>query len=189
MKYRCYTFNNFYLQGIQAGIQAAHSVTEMFAKAEYNKGNAIGDEEKNKADLIQDTLYEWANNHKTMIVLNGGMQQDLHALNDQLVEIVYDLALPYATFRESQEALNGAMTSISVVVPDCLYNAAKLYVNWVNGKHINESINKVEWRLDGVYITMGEHVGNEIKYSIENRKYSQHELDLMYILQSYRLMN
>ena len=57
--YRCFTFGNFMLSSIQQGIQASHAITEMFVK--YKK------------DSVQkETLYDWAEWHKTMVCKNGG---------------------------------------------------------------------------------------------------------------------
>jgi len=66
---RAYFFGNMYLSSIQQGIQAAHVVTEMFTKYPI-------DHECIKFDDLND----WANNHKTMILLNGGYGENLYDL-------------------------------------------------------------------------------------------------------------
>lgn len=105
---RAYFFQNFYLQGIHAGIQSQHTTAEMFVKyanqPNYNK-----------------VLFDWAANHKTTIVLNGGMQSDLLKI-EYLLEYSQ---FPWASFREEQDALNGALTNVGVIVPEYVYTAPK----------------------------------------------------------------
>ena len=70
---RCYTFGNFYFSSIQQGIQAAHSQMELFNKYIPHNFN-----DNRVADIPQiDMLWDWSNNHKTTICLNGGMTSDL----------------------------------------------------------------------------------------------------------------
>ena len=56
---RLYSFQNFYFAGIHAGIQTAHSVGEMAAN--YDASTSQGK-----------MFLDWAKNHKTIIVKNGG---------------------------------------------------------------------------------------------------------------------
>ena len=65
---RAYFFTNRYLSSIQHGIQTAHCVAELFVK--YNH--------EVFSNTVQDgQLYSWAENDKTIIVLNGGSNEDL----------------------------------------------------------------------------------------------------------------
>lgn len=105
---RAYFFQNFYLQGIHAGIQSQHTTAEMFVKY------GIGSDQHNM-------LFDWAINHKTTIVLNGGMQSDLLQIEDLLEYSKF----PWASFREEQNALNGALTNVGVILPEYVYNAPK----------------------------------------------------------------
>lgn len=107
---RAYFFGNMYLSQIQQGIQAAHVTAEFFMK--YPE-----DHECNKIDLLDD----WARNHKTMILLNGGYGENLH----DLLEFFVDGNYPFAYFCESKEALDGAITSVGIVLPPKIYVGAR----------------------------------------------------------------
>lgn len=112
---RCYHFNNFYLAGIHAGIQAGHAQHELARKYLFPVINGEIQISNLKAKMYRD----WAENHKTMIVLNAGMAVDL----ENLVTLFGDIANPYpwVDWRESKEALNGCITSIAMVLPDRIY--------------------------------------------------------------------
>ena len=74
---RAYYFGNFYLSSIQQGIQAGHVTHELFVK--YPDRHIPASQ--------GDRLWEWAEHHKTMILLNGGMASRLmdteHFLKDE----------------------------------------------------------------------------------------------------------
>lgn len=110
---RLYSFGNMYLQGIHAGIQTAHSISEMFSKYNINKNDTHNQD---------DALWAWSDYSKTIIVLNGGMQTNL----EDLITLFGSVNNPYpwAYFNESQEALNGAITNVSIILPEIIYNAA-----------------------------------------------------------------
>jgi hypothetical protein len=91
-----------YLSSIQNGIQAAHVVHELFRKYQ-------------KQDALQYALHDWADNFKTMIVLNGGMTEHLVSF----LELVKKSGLPFDTFNEP--GIGNALTSIGVIVPERLY--------------------------------------------------------------------
>ncbi|QEQ95012.1 hypothetical protein pEaSNUABM56_00236 [Erwinia phage pEa_SNUABM_56] len=106
MKTRLYSIVNQYISGIHAGIQTAHAVHELFVK--YPQGT-------NSATNL---LWDWAVQDKTIIVLEGGYQSNL--------ERIFELAkavksLPSAKFHEEQAALNGALTAITIVLPEYMY--------------------------------------------------------------------
>ncbi len=108
---RAYFFGNMYLSSIQQGIQAAHATAEMFTKydtCEYEK---------------RDLLHAWASNHKTMILLNAGYSEEIH----KLVEFFKNEKnpFPWAPFHEGVDALDGALTTVGIVLPEEIYNAAK----------------------------------------------------------------
>lgn len=114
---RLYTFVNFYLSSIQQGIQSAHVVHELFLKyptegADFGAG---------------EMLWSWAENHKTMIVLNGGMNTDIQEIfyiMEQL-EHTHLGIMPFVGFREDEKSLGNILTSVGVVVPQRLYEAKK----------------------------------------------------------------
>ena len=112
---KAYFFNNQYLQGIHAGIQAQHCTAEMFAK--YEKDNF--------KDIKQrELLHEWADSHKTTIILNGGYARNIQ----RLVNLFYnDTSNPYpfSYFCESEEALEGCITSVGIILPKRVFEGAR----------------------------------------------------------------
>lgn len=117
---RAYFFQNMYLQGIHAGIQSQHTTSEMFVK--YKELSEYCDcwHDCSCHDLAY-TLHEWAKDHKTTIVLNGGMQGDL----EEVIR-VFDNKVnphPWAFFKESEYALGGALTNVGIILPEKIYNA------------------------------------------------------------------
>lgn len=112
---RAYFFGNMYLSSIQQGIQAAHAVADMFVK--YDKVKRHGHSCQNSM------LYEWADRHKTMILLNAGYGQEIHNLITFFSED--GNVFPWCPFRESREALDSALTTVGIVLPEEIYNAAK----------------------------------------------------------------
>lgn len=125
---RCYHLCNFYLAGIHAGIQSAHTQHELAIKylASTPYRNLAADESMNEYGARLDDFHDakasyidWANNHKTMILLNGGMMSHLLELETFLAENKHVLA--WASFREEEAALNGALTNIGLVLPEHMY--------------------------------------------------------------------
>jgi hypothetical protein len=134
---RGYFFTNMYLSAIQKGIQTAHCATALF-------GNAF----KHTADErtgSQEILVEYANEHMTKIVLDGGNSKMLQEVHDRLVAIaqstyyheiksavknekLFDLWLhdwyPFAKFHEDEQSLNGALTCVGLVLPESIYKFA-----------------------------------------------------------------
>lgn len=108
---RAYFFGNMYLSSIQQGIQAAHATAEMFVKY---------DNTDNPEFSILDT---WARDHKTMVLLNAGYSQEIHNLCTFFSE--QNNPFPWAPFRESRESLDGALTTVGIILPEEIYNAAK----------------------------------------------------------------
>lgn len=116
---RCYHFCNFYLAGIHAGIQSAHAQHELAMKYLGDGFNAeMFDSEYPHIQAAFDYV-DWAKNHKTMILLNGGMQGDVLKM-EQFLDSGND-RYPHASFREDEYALNGALTNVCVVLPYQMY--------------------------------------------------------------------
>lgn len=106
---RAYFFGNFYLSQIQQGIQAAHALARLVDKYRFDE----------KANMI----FDWIANHETMILLNGG---DMQALEDLKVFFATDEnPYPWAAFQESRDALAGATTSVSILLPEKIYEGAQ----------------------------------------------------------------
>lgn len=105
---RAYFFTNFYLSPIQHGIQSAHVLHEMFRK--YQTSGIIPDVEKLKL------LNDWADNHKTIIVKNGGETSTMNRIN----ELCAKMMLPYAYFNEP--SLDNSLTCVGIIVPERFYD-------------------------------------------------------------------
>lgn len=116
---RCYHINNFYLNGIHAGIQSAHAQHELAVKY-------LGDTVQKNPYFTpaRESYLEWATKHKTIIVLNGGMQCDLERWVELLSRNPVN-AYAWAPFHEAQEALNGALTNVALVLPEHIYKHAR----------------------------------------------------------------
>lgn len=119
---RCYHLNNFYMGGIHAGIQTAHAQHELALKY-------IAPWKSHNIPPAGHDYVTWADEHKTIIVLNGGMQSDLQSVLELLDGTQHDYA--YAPFHESNDALNGALTNIGIVLPPRMYKFSRDIVSAV----------------------------------------------------------
>lgn len=125
---RCYHLGNFYLSPLQSGLQSAHTQHELAIKylASTPCRNLTADESIDeygarlelhidaKADYIN-----WANNHKTLIILNGGMMS--HLLEFETFLTAHQHAFAWSSFREEEAALNGTLTNVGIVLPEHMY--------------------------------------------------------------------
>jgi hypothetical protein len=107
---RLYTFINYYLSSIQQGIQSAHIAVDLFCKytdPKYDK-------------KILDTIITWADDHKTMVVCNGG---NVASLKD-LIQFFKDEEniYPWASFCEDGDSLGGTLTGVGIIIPEELYD-------------------------------------------------------------------
>ena len=64
-------------------------------------------------------IRDWAKDHKTMVLLNGGHSNDLVEFY-MFLDVLKD-ELPFAVFCE--EGVGGAMTSVGLILPDYIYKA------------------------------------------------------------------
>lgn len=156
MKTRMYCVVNQYIAGIHAGIQSAHAIAEVFR--DYTPA-------RTKAGKF---LLEWADEDKTIIVLNGGYQSNLQALCEKLIPV--SATYPWASFREEKDALNEAMTAVAVVLPEYMYNPQYMEVT------------------DLVY-RPGPQIANQYRDELGNviHNYTQTEKDLITTIKSFRL--
>jgi hypothetical protein len=109
---RLYTFTNYYLSSLQKGLQSAHVVSELFSK--YNAPY--------KDVLVADYLWFWANDHRTIIIKDGGNHQNLMLIAKMLNKP--QNPYPWALVREDGPSLNKAATAVGIVLPEKFY---KLY--------------------------------------------------------------
>lgn len=115
---RAYHFQIMYLPGAHAGIQSEHTMVEMFIK--YTHSLMVHPDIQSKTQTCEAMLYDWADEHKTIIVLNGGYQSSLRSLVGFLDS--YENPYPWAFFEESKEALNGCLTNVGIIVPEKVYH-------------------------------------------------------------------
>lgn len=118
---RAYFFGNMYLSSIQQGIQAQHCTTEIFNKY-FPRPTFVGEKCCFTASEQLVTLCNWSHDHKVDILLNAGYSSTLH----EIYELMGDdeNPYPYAKFHESEEALDGALTCVGIMLPDAIYDTA-----------------------------------------------------------------
>lgn len=119
---RFYSFVNYYLSPLQHGLQTAHCVSEMAKNVTLaatinpnglTDGARIGSYAK---------YFEWADEHKTIIICNGGNSLMLQVLFEKLIALGAKLALPVVKFHEDEQSLNFALTSVAILVPEEFYS-------------------------------------------------------------------
>jgi len=112
---RSYFFNNFYVNGIRNGIQAGHTVDEMWLEL---VGKLLSGKTSARTKAQLEMLMEFAANHKTFIVLNGGDHATLGETLDLFID--HENPYPWSVFREP--GLNDAITSLRIIIPERLYD-------------------------------------------------------------------
>ena len=101
---RAYFLTNMYLSSIQNGIQALHCLQEM--------NNSYPDNHM---------LTDWATNHKTTFVQNGGTSQQMTNI---LKLFDHDNnPYPWSYFRES--SLDDTLTCVGIIVPVSIYGTRR----------------------------------------------------------------
>lgn len=151
---RCYHFGNFYLSSIQQGIQSAHAQMELFVKYQDTGINYVEDYQPTIDEIEYqqkvDDLYDWAENHKTMVCLNGGALQDLKNI-EELMESLEN-KYPWSTFYEDEYSLGAILTNIAIVLPEQIYDTAAR----IRSKEFSVQDNKVYDSFDKFYMTLTE---------------------------------
>lgn len=117
---RLYAFCNFYLNSISQGIQTAHVVGEM--------AKAYRGEDTKSSKLF----WEWLEDGKTIIVLNGGMGGDvLDSYYEHSTELLEE-GIPTGIFYEESRAFgtagSQAPTCWACVLPEEVYTAKKIVI-------------------------------------------------------------
>ena len=152
---RAYFFGNMYLSSIQQGIQAAHATHELFTK--YR-----GEDEFTPQTTSH--LYEWARNHKTMILLNGGYAATIQELVDFFR--TDDNPYPFAPFYEEEASLNGALTTVGIVLPEKIYlTAAAMRNERFTSREDSMTIRDMIWD-NGAYVVGPE---NELGFVVDKQ--------------------
>lgn len=110
---RLYGFvNHYFASGIQAGIQHGHAAVRLMRKY----GGEVNGDMLSEANV--EMVKDWADNHETFIILNGGM----HFQMLEVKRLVEESGYPFAVFHESEEACDGVMTAIVCLLPDDIFN-------------------------------------------------------------------
>lgn len=107
---RLYCFSLTQLKQLHQGVQNVHSAVDLFVK--YMRP----EEDVQKYDM----LVAWATSHKTVIFKDGKFAADLLELHDALQNSPY----PWTIFSEDEGTLFSIPTSISIVLPAKVYEAA-----------------------------------------------------------------
>lgn len=154
MRLRTYSINNWYVAGIRAGIQSAHSHDELTVKYLHPliQGESnLSEAHLNKAKL----LMQCQKIDKTAIILNGGENKDLKNFLFFLEQNDYLLDYPFAEFFESEDALNGALTSISIVLPETIFDYSRI---------VPAMISKLDFSKEESYTENGITIKEEKEY-------------------------
>ena len=107
---------DYYLSSLQQGLQAAHTVSELFVKYK-------------NAELYEKLIYDWAKNHKTMVLLNGGNCDGLNSIHTYFTLLESQGSInPFAQFFEDGASLNQALTYVGILVPETVYGMNDLIV-------------------------------------------------------------
>ena len=109
---RFYGFGNYYLSSLQQGLQAGHAAVDLYVKYHLEQ------ELSNQQVLFAD----WAANHKTMVLLNGGNSADLQDLFNFLS--CEENPYPFVKFHEDEVSLNGALTYVGMILPPKIYETS-----------------------------------------------------------------
>ena len=109
---RFYAWVPFQLSPIQQGIQVGHAAVDIVTKYLLDVPDF-----KNALDVA--LVREWAEKHKTFIILNGGPFGNL----DEIRRLVMFSGLPWVKFHEDELSLKGLMTCVGVIVPESVFNA------------------------------------------------------------------
>lgn len=164
---RAYFIGNMYLSSIQQGIQALHCLEEMHVK--YKP--VVSDYECATSSEHR-MLYEWGEDHKTVVLLNGGFSSSLLELY-MFMESEQN-PYPFAKFHEGQDALDGALTCVGIILDDKIYEGAK---------KIRTRLDPIEfqdWKEQGIL-----HI--EVEGVVARYFYTEWEKDLMTRLNCMRL--
>lgn len=190
---RCYHLNNFYLGGIHAGIQSSHAQTELAVKYLATSLYIGGDE--NVVDYMareelhssaRKSYVDWATQHKTMVVLNGGMMAQLLEWEELLNRSENRFA--WASFREEEAALNNALTNVCIVLPERMYVNNQIICRLLEVLRREGRNGKIdgycfETNLDGNRVLTKYDAAGDIKV-----EYTHFELELIQKLNNCRLM-
>jgi hypothetical protein len=116
---RLYAWVNNYLSSIQKGIQTAHLVHSLFTKYTHPEASRYNIR-PNLIPRAAEYLNDWALNHRTIIILNGGNCAGLRTVCDVLN--TENNSFPWTSFHEDEQSLNKAHTVTGIVLPSSVYD-------------------------------------------------------------------
>lgn len=123
---RYYGFVNYYLSPIAHGIQTTHCVVEIQQKV-YQEAEPRP--KKINFDCSKKEQYDdWARNHKTVMLLNGGNQESLKTLIQFFNQSDNPFAWSY--FREDEQSLNNCITTVGIILPERIYTFDDITSNY-----------------------------------------------------------
>jgi len=121
---RAYFFVNSALSGIQKGLQVAHCAVEIGLKATLTSDDF---------PELSRQYRRWRQDHKTIVVLEGGFHADLKKICELFLHGVEGKRpganpsdFPWAHFSEDEETMNGMMTAVGIILPERIYEAARV---------------------------------------------------------------
>jgi hypothetical protein len=157
---RCYVFVNLALSSIQKGVQGNHACVEVGAQSNYCE-----------------TYRDWAENHKTLIYLQGGFHGVLEEQYKEFKRLCNKLDIPHAGFYEDEETMNCMFTSFAGVIPSTVYDM-ELPIVQDDGRVMDQTAIKPS------YVT-GNEFGPHTAYMNNRKLYPDEELALF--LNQFRL--
>lgn len=185
MSLRCYNINCFYLAGIHAGIQSGHAQKELSVKYLLNKDHGQGPK-------AVETLSEYLEHHKTVVVLNGGMFGDLLKV-EKFFGQPENTDYAWSAFRESEYALNNTLTNIAVVLPWHIYAFKSQIVDFMGSDY--SAMSRVMDLAPGMTLILANgRLSLQVIFDHENGKagkfeYSQFDIDLIKMIEPMKLMS
>ena len=102
---RGYIFINSRMSYSDRAVQSTHAGVELY--------------HRNKDDGL---CAEWAENHKTLILLDGGGHSDMVNSYTEFSRLCNKLQLPHAKFYEDYETMNCMFTAFGGIVPSTIYD-------------------------------------------------------------------
>jgi hypothetical protein len=105
---KVYVLCHSWLSPIAKGIQGAHAVAELVSRWD-------------------ETVLAWADNHKTLIFLEGGNQANLSEWLERLEDL-----FPTSCFYEDKDSLNSCLTAVAFLVDE---DTIKNMEHWKAGRN------------------------------------------------------
>lgn len=154
---RAYFFGNMYLSSIQQGIQAKHVGDEMDLKY-FPMPTEVG-ECCFHATQQTVTLADWKKNHKTVVLLNAGYSSTIRDIQAFMMD--NDNHYPWAVFHEGDDALDGALTGLGIILPEKIYEAARLVRQRCTGWDRVRLVRDIIWEDGELKVVPGNPYGIE----------------------------